>query len=306
MRAMATYIMRGRMQAIVATAGLGALSLLVNPVVLLSSASVGLVTLVQGPREGLLNIIGSLLVLGVLGAFIAGEPLLALVFASLFWIPSWLLGSTLRYSQSLSAVLSLAGVLGIVMVLASYIVLDDPAPIWQYYFDQSVFPALKKAGWDAQALAHFQLQLDTVAMTGLVAAAWSLGIVLSMLMIRWWQSALYHPNAFRREFHQLRFGSVFAWSGIVIVLVSSLSTGRVEELFSNIVRVGTIIFLFQALAVLHSILAQRAITVGWFVVMYVSLFFALLTMPYVLPLLAIVGLMDNHLDFRSRFGQRSE
>ena len=55
MRAIAAFIMRGRLQAIIMAAGLGLLGGLFPPGWLLSGGVVGLVTLAQGPKEGMLN-----------------------------------------------------------------------------------------------------------------------------------------------------------------------------------------------------------------------------------------------------------
>ncbi|HID49861.1 MAG TPA: signal recognition particle-docking protein FtsY [Chromatiales bacterium] len=77
MRLIAAFIMRGRWQAILATAGLAILALLLMPLswplTYLSSGAVGLVTLVQGPREGLLNAGGATALLAVLVVGVNGS-----------------------------------------------------------------------------------------------------------------------------------------------------------------------------------------------------------------------------------------
>ena len=66
MKAFATWVMKGRMQAVIAATVLAVLALLVTPLALLSAAVVALTVLRQGWREGLLVVGSALLAIGLL------------------------------------------------------------------------------------------------------------------------------------------------------------------------------------------------------------------------------------------------
>jgi len=80
MRALAKFVMRGRLQAVMSVTVLGILSLLVTPVSVLSGAAVGLVTMRHGAREGMFVIIGSWFASSILSYLLFADILPAAVF----------------------------------------------------------------------------------------------------------------------------------------------------------------------------------------------------------------------------------
>lgn len=303
MRFLAHYIARGRMQAMFATALCAVASLLLMPlswpVSYLSGAVVGLVTLMQGPREGLLNVLGGAVLLGLLAAIGLGQPQLALGFVLLIWLPVWLLAQVLRQSVSLPATLLVAGGIGCVLVIAAYLILHDPAAAWQRYFTTAVLPAFKQAGLSAPRLADMRQASAQLAgmMTGMVSAVLVLGSVAAVLLARWWQALLYRPDGFRREFHALRLGKP---AGGVAALVFAFAAiphmGAMGKAADDLLFVIAAVFALQGLAVAHAGVRCRHASVGWLAGLYV-----LATLiPYVALLLAAAGVVDNWLDFRSR------
>ena len=65
MRALASFIMHGRVQAIGTVVSLALLSLIVSPLAIFTTAGVALVTLVHGYREGLVNLIAATVIIAV-------------------------------------------------------------------------------------------------------------------------------------------------------------------------------------------------------------------------------------------------
>jgi hypothetical protein len=116
MRMLATYIMRGRIQAILVAAAFAAITPVIPPLVLLSGATVALVTLRLGAKDGVLTGIGAMVIAMAFFMVVAGNPAPALNFALVLYIPLFVLAIILRNSMSLARTLSVLAVLGTAMV----------------------------------------------------------------------------------------------------------------------------------------------------------------------------------------------
>ena len=112
MRFLATYLMRGRIQAIGTVTTLGLLSLLIPPLVILTCAGVALVALGQGYREGLLNLIAATIILMVFTGIVLNQPEIGLELAIKFLLPAWFLGSIVLRKSSLTYAIVVAGMTG--------------------------------------------------------------------------------------------------------------------------------------------------------------------------------------------------
>lgn len=304
-RFLANYIMRGRLQAMFATALCAVVSLLLFPVSwpvsYLSGAAVGLVTLVQGPREGLLNILGATLLFGVLAAVGLGLPQLALSFVLSVWLPAWVLAQVLRQTVSLPAALLVAAGFGVVLIIGIYLILKDPSAVWLDYFKEAVLPRLKQAGMEAGQMARMEQAAGVVSgmLTGVMAAMFTLGSAATLLLARWWQAVLYRPEGFRREFHALRFGKVAGGvAAVVFVIAALVNTGVMGRIADDLLFVVTAVFMLQGLAVVHATVKRRSASTGWLVGLYVLM----AMLPHVAFLLAAAGMIDNWMNFRSRLG----
>lgn len=294
--------MRGRLQAWSVT-GLTALLALIWvplswPVSYLSGAAVALVTLVQGPREGLYNALGAGLLVGGLGLLVFGTPALALAFVLVVWLPAWLSAYTLRATVSLTGgVLVVAG-LAVLVVIAVYLFVGSPAGFWEHYFSEVALPAMQQAGVQVQDGDALQADLARISriMTGMSAAFALLGTALALFIARWWQALLYNPSGFREEFQRLRLGSIAAWGAVAVAVLGLVSSGSVAEFAGNLFPLAVVLFLFQGLAVAHGAVAATGAHSGWIIGLYA----VLLLMPQTLLLLSAAGFIDNWIDFRAR------
>ena len=308
MRLIAAYIMRGRWQAILATAGLAILALLLMPLswplTYLSGGSVGLVTLTQGPREGLWNAAGATALVAGLALLLAGQPTVAVGFAVMLWLPAWLLAMTLLVSRSLALMLLVNVLLAMTGVVGVYLLAADPAQWWYAYLTEQVMPMLKQAGMVIPDEAAFNEGLEQASrmVTGTMAASISFGLAISLFIARWWQALVQdRPGAFGEEFRALRLGRIATLVAGVLALPALLSQGSVAELSSNLLTVAVIAFLFQGLAVGHALVKRFQASQAWLVMMYLAV---VLTLPWGLLLVALVGAVDNGMDFRGRLAKR--
>jgi len=302
MRAIAAFIMRGRLQAIIVAAGLALLGGLFPPGWLLSGGVVGLVTLVQGPREGLLNAFAATSIVVLLSGALALQPAMQAVgIFVMLWLPIvWLLALVLYQSRSLALTLLITAVLGGAIVMAVYALVDAPAQWWYSHVIEQLLPMMKQAGMEIPDQAAFEADMRDASriMTGTLAAIISFGLAVSLLIARWWQSEVTRPGAFGDEYRNLRLGATAAVITALLVVPAWITNGGFAEITSNLLIVALVLFMFQGLALGHAVVKQFGNNPAWLVVMYVVIVFS---MPYGLLFAAVLGVLDNWFDFRARF-----
>lgn len=301
MRALLALIMRGRTQAMTASAVFAALSLLMPPLGYVSGAVIGLATLKQGPREGALVIAGSVLLSGVFAALMAGTPAPALAFLGMSWLPAWVLAVVLASTRSQGVALVAATALGAVAVAVVHLAVGDPATWWRELLERFFAPALSAQGQGVpeEAAARLAQVLDEWApqMTRFFGAATVVGLVVPLLLARWGHAVLDNPGGFGREFRELRVGRLALGVSLCLGVVAVFAGGIPGTLARDLMGPVTAMLVFQGLAVVHGVVRARGASVGWLVATYL-----LLGIPphLAMPVLSLTGLVDGWLDFRAR------
>lgn len=300
MRSIASFVMQGFSQSVMVTTVLAMLSLVFPLFGIPSTASVGLVSLRQGVKAGAMTAGASTLACGLLMMVIFGNPLPALGFLLLQWLPIGLLALLLRDSRSLAWSTQAALLLGVLAVLVQYVGLSDPAAFWQ----QQLEPMAQRfvdAGVFNQAQSVEAIKQLSGMMCGIVAAGFVLQLLLSLYLARWWQALLYNPGGFGAEFRQLRVHKVVGVLGLAVSAMWLIPGLQMPGPLSCIGAVLLSVFLLQGLAVAHGVFAGMKTPRRWLFGIYLLL---LLFLPQVAVVLITVGLLDVWLDFRSR--QRRE
>ena len=284
MRAIAEFIMRGRMQATLVVAGCATL-----PLLYWLGAAAGCLVLL---RRGLKDALG-VLALGLLPAliwwFYSDDPRALLVL-----LGSWSLALVLRASESWNRVLLVSIAMGVVFsvvlgtVFAPQIEMLAQALI-------KVMPSLlgdvyQKLSVDEQA--HFASLIAPV-LTGLIAALLQIVSVLSLLVGRYWQALLYNPGGFGREFRAIRFPL-----GLAMLLLAFMLLGpNIGPQMAMLTPLCSVPLVFAGLALIHGLVAQKRLARFWLVGLYVTL---LLFMQLIYPLLVVLAIVDSLIDFRGR------
>jgi hypothetical protein len=268
------------------------------PLSYFSGAAVSLVTLRLGLAQGLQVIIGAMLVAGLLLGLVTGAPLAGFGFVLVLWLPLWLLSQVWRMTISLPVTLLTLGVWATVILAVIYGLVADPVNWWQQHLDKGLQPMLSSAGIEADSEEGRQLiQTMSALMTGIVTASYILSLAVCLLIARWWQSMLYNPGGFRKEFHALRFGRLAGVVMLVLLVLASVQAGIVTTLARDMLMVMLSLFLLPGLALVHYLVARRNASIGWLIVMYGLLLFALPQAGAVLTLLAFA---DVWLNIRAR------
>jgi len=296
MQAVARYIMRGRLQAILVAAAAAMLSLLLPPFNYISSAVVALVTLRKGWRDGLIIIAGAAVAMAAFAGLTPLDPVHAVLLAGVIWLPVWMLSLVLRQTVSLSVTVSVAALVGCVIVVGVYLGMNDPAQTWRDILDQLVEQAQQQSGQAAADVFGKLLMSLAPHMTGMLAAALVLGLILSVFLARWWQALLYNPGGFGREFHGLRLGRNFALLAMGALAVNMIASGWIEEVAGNAMIVIVAAYLLHGLGMVHGIVAAKGIHVGWLIALYA----VTLVLPQSSLFLAAAAFVDSWMDIRAR------
>ena len=289
MRKLAEYIMRGRMQAITVVAVASAIPMMFW----LSAAAVCLVLLRRGLNDALGVIVWALLPALVWAYFDDPRPLLGLLGASGM---AYILRATASWGKALLASVVLgvffAGVLGVdfaqpLAVLGAEINSVMPEMLDQLY---------------AQLSAEQQQQLHSLiipVLTGLMATVLQVLCVVSVLLARYWQAALYNPGGFAQEFQRLRLPAVIVFP-LVFGMLFAPSLGIQAVILTPLCSVP---LLFTGLAVTHGLVAKYRSGSFWLIGLYVG--FVVLT-HIIYPFLVVLAVIDSVFDFRGLKNQNND
>lgn len=288
MRALAEFIMRGRMQATLVVAGCAAL-----PLLYWLGAAAGCLVLL---RRGLKDALG-VLALGLLPALIwwlySDDPRALLVL-----LGSASLALVLRASESWNRVLLVSIAMGVVFsvvlgtafgpqieMLAQALIKVMPSLLGEVYQKMSVDEQARFASLIAPIL------------TGLIAALLQIVSVLSLIVGRYWQALLYNPGGFGREFRAVRI----PLGPAMLLLAGMVVTPNLGVQMSMLVPLCSVPLVFAGLALIHGLVAQKRLAKFWLVGLYVTL---LLFMQLIYPLLVVLAIVDSLIDFRGRLAPK--
>lgn len=283
MRALAEFIMRGRMQAIFVVAGAAALPMLFW----LSAAAGSLVLLRRGLNDALSVLVWA--VIPALAWWYFGDPRTLLVL-----LGSLGLALLLRSHASWVRVMVCSVGLGLLYVWALGAVFGEPIA--------ALASELQKVLPDALSGAYQQLSVEersrvesllAPVLTGLLAALLQVVTLLSLMLGRYWQAALYNPGGFGSEFRALRLPPMLA----ILLLVGMLLGPNLGAQLAVLTPLCSVPLVFAGIALMHGLVAQGRLPRFWLVGLYVTL---VLFMQLIYPLLAVLAIVDSLFDFRGR------
>lgn len=300
MRSLASYTMRGLLQAASVVVVFAALSLFLPPISYLSGAGVGLVTLRYGAKQGLIVTLIAVLVLCAISFFVFGSPALGPIFALTLWLPVWALAYVLRSSASLAFTLGIAAAIGCFTIFVIHLFTADAVAFWREGLETMLRPAIEQSGLmtDPQQI---NLWLSEIArlFTGVVASTLMLSLIFSLFIARWWQAMLYNAGGFRREFHTLRLSRKMALPMLLVLGFALIGSGDTALMATDLLLVGLTLYMIQGLSLAHGAAAKFDAHMAWLVALYSLM---LVAPPQVGVLLAAAGFASTWLNFPSDVG----
>jgi hypothetical protein len=273
MRALAELVMRGRRYAIGASM-VGASIPLLN---WLSTAIVGLVVLRKGAAEGSIVLLWALLPLGIAVYFVGDPmPVIALVGTA---IMAYILRVTLSWELAI-AVAVIASAIG--SLVFEYTAADLLVMLVEFYVELS-----------KQNSIEVSSEVARTAIVGIYARGQACGMCALLVLARWWQSQLYNPGGFQKEFHQIRLTPWFS-TGVVVAMIFSFVF---DDQLGRWLPLLTVPLVFSGIALVHWTFGFRKMSVNWVIAFYLLL---IILSNLIYPILASLALMDSYLNLRQR------
>jgi len=294
MKALAGWIMAGRMQAIMAATVAAMLAIPLAPLGIVAAAVIALVTLRRGVTDGVVTSAGSMLALGLLGALIFQQGGVTAGIGLALFLPMLVLAGALRATVQLRLSVELAVLFAGLMLGAQYALLADPAAFWSELLNavlEATDPQLLAGTERAQLVAAVARWIP-----GALAAGWFLHLILGLLLGRWWQAQLYNPGGFAGEFRQLRLGR---WLSLLLPVLVVLGWGQPGNWSQLLALPVAAAFVLQGLAMAHALVTHFKANQGWLFGLYL-----LVGLTGWAGLLAVAagGYLDSWLDLRRRAG----
>lgn len=287
MRAMAEFIMRGRMQATLVVVGCAALPLLFW----LSAAAGCLVLLRRGMSDALGVLAWALLPALVWWYF--GEPRTLMVL-----LGSWGLAAVLRASESWVRVLLVSVAVGLLYAVVLGAVFREPIEAMAVEL-QKLLPHVFGDVYQQMSVEERARlgALITPVLNGLIAALLQIVSVVCLILGRYWQALLYNPGGFGREFRSLKLPR----APMLVLLVCMLVGPNFGPELAMLTPLCSVPLMFAGLALIHGLVAAKRLTRFWLVGLYVTL---LLFMQLIYPLLVVIAIVDSLIDFRGRLASK--
>ena len=283
MRALAEFIMRGRMQAILVVVGAAALPMLFW----LSAAAGSLVLLRRGFNDALSVLVWA--ALPALGWWYFGDPRTLLVL-----LGTLSLAVLLRSQASWVRVMLSSVGLGLLYVWALGAVFGEAIATLAGELQKVLPDALSGAYQQLSEAERGRLEsLLAPVLTGLLAALLQIVTLLSLMLGRYWQAALYNPGGFGQEFRALRYPPLLA----ILLLLGMLLGPNLGAELAVLTPLCSVPLVFAGVALRHGLVAQKRLPRFWLVGLYVVL---ALFMQVIYPLLAVMAIVDSVFDFRGR------
>jgi len=302
-QALANYAVRGPVQAALIASSVLLLSLVLPPLVVISSALVALTWLRQGVRPGLIAV-GLALAVSTVIAIVSGlQPLAPVAVMLSSWLPVVVMATVLRSTVRLELAILAGAVLVLVGVIVVYIVVGDPAASWRGIIAIIAESAeLRPRNLQDADPQQIKLLLDKTStlMTGFYASTLFIIATLSLLLARSWQAKLFNPGGMKREFHELRFGKIISAGGLLMLLAAQLTE---FEVVKSVAMVLATLFTIQGMAVVHAAVERLGLRTAWLVATYLLL---LILVPHSLMIIGLLGISDAWLNYRNRIKPRPE
>jgi len=302
MRGLARFITSGRWQAIVVAGASVMLALLAppisSPLAYVSGGTIALVGLSQSLLETAGVLLGSAVLIGVLASFVYSGATPVVIAALMLWLPVMFGARILKATNALPHAMLAVTVLAVALVSGMHLAMGDTAAWWEARLEPIMQPIFEQQGLDAAVI-----QQIAPWVTALLAIALLVGVLLSLLLGRWWQALVYDEGRFGEEFRRLRFGKAVAAVTLLVWGATAFPALPGSMWFRDLGIVLAVPFVFAGLAVVHGLVHKLRLNAGWLVAVYGLMIVA---SPAAELALSVLGLSDSWLNIRQRASRNTE
>ena len=280
MKALAEFILRGRLQALI-------VALVGSFFPLISSAAIALVSLSKGAKEGILLFLWISLALVLIQQAGSENPLLTAVSVASLGI--MVVAAIVHKVLASWQWTLLAIVVAAVIISLAFGILMGSSVTSLVAAAQEMLANVKNQEQDTQ----LSIELTESMLLGLVATILAIGSMMSLMLARWWQAGIYNPGGFQKEFHSFTIEVKVA-----VLLVAIVLTGQILPNSSQIwAELAALPLLVAGIALVHFTVKLFGQGKQWLAFVYVGMI--MVGKPVTL-LLVVLGLTDSLIDLRSR------
>ncbi|MFW0095704.1 MAG: hypothetical protein AB8Y80_00200 [Coxiella endosymbiont of Haemaphysalis japonica] len=299
MKSLGKYLLADDMRAAMVALGCSLLAFIL-PIGFVTILILGLVTLQKGYRAGL--VVLSFVLLPAIALLITRN------FVFFYWFDLLLIqcglmfifALILRYTAFWQWVLETAAAIGILTVGVVHLIFPHVRQIWteliNNYLQANSFSLTFHLGTD-RSVAFIQ-HLAAIA-TGGCAFFVLFGMIVLMILARWWQTTLFSPGRLKLEFNRIRISQVSAG----LLIIASIALIWQPSWLVDIYPMLLFPFMVGGLSILHQLVMNRREIALIVVMVYIAL---LLLTFFTVIVLAIVGFIDSFYDFRKRYALITE
>ncbi len=255
----------------------------------IASVLVGFITLCRGFKTGLIVVIGAAIPVIIITVW---KPIFLYNLVLLRCILIWLLAGIFRYTLSWRLTLEILTFLGAAVILGFHIALGDTAAWWLPKAEMMIKTVFSSQLADdrIQQMIH---QIAPIA-TGLFCAITIVGVLIQLLLARWWQAAVYHPGGLSKEFNEIRAGWLLA-AFFTLTLLAALFG---MDLAIDLLPVVILPLVIDGLCILHKWMKHN----NKIVYLLAGVYIGLIILPVILAgILALLGYIDTLYDLRKRY-----
>ncbi|MGB1328083.1 MAG: hypothetical protein ACPG82_03810 [Porticoccaceae bacterium] len=280
MKALAEFILRGRLQALI-------VALVGSFFPLISSAAIALVSLSKGAKEGILLFLWISLALVLIQQAGSENPLLTAV--SIASLGIMVVAAIVHKVLASWQWTLLAIVVAAVIISLAFGILMGSSVTSLVAAAQEMLANVKNEEQDTQ----LSIELTESMLLGLVATILAIGSMMSLMLARWWQAGIYNPGGFQKEFHSFTIEVKVA-----VLLVAIVLTGQLLPNSSQLwAELAALPLLVAGIALVHFTVKLFGQGKQWLAFVYVGMI--MVGKPVTL-ILVVLGLTDSLIDLRSR------
>jgi hypothetical protein len=254
---------------------------------LISSATIALVSICKGAKEGTLLFLWVSLALVLINQAGSENPLLTAV--SIASLGIMVITATVHKIMASWQWTLLAIVLVSVAVSLAFGILMGSSVTNLLATAQEMLSNVKSQEQDAQ----LSIGLTDSMLLGLVATILAVGSMMSLMLARWWQAGIYNPGGFQKEFHSYTIDAKIAVLLVVILIVGQLLP-QSSKLWAEL---AVLPLLVAGIALVHFTVKLFGQGKQWLAFVYVGMI--MVGKPVTL-ILVLLGLTDSLIDLRSR------
>ena len=288
------YLLRGNFQAITAITLSSLLSFLLQPFAFLISGSViGLITLRKGINRTLQALVASFLILQVFFMILSIPLYVSTIFLLIVWLPVFLLSSILRLTENQGVLILSSGSITIALTIISYLLIGDVSAWWEQYLTkvfEATVPSPQIDVYKAMLASNSNL------IQFMIFAGYTLNMTIGVLFARWWQSRLFNPGGFQKEFYELNIPVIILPVFIIIGILALIVNQPWQLMYRDILLLLTFMYLIQGISFVHRTVYKLKLSVSWLVFLYGLLIF----LPQMGLIIACLGIVDVFSNWKNK------